>query len=445
MRHEKRILVEATEEQQRRAIHKLTVDDALKYDADFEEWAHRNQLPPSGEGWRVWLMMAGRGFGKTRAGAEWIFRLANGKPKVRIALLGATIADARTIMIEGVSGLLGVARRYRRRLRWEPSVGRLSWPNGSEAQLFSGDNADGLRGPEHDFAWADELAKWREAEEAWVNLQFGLRRGPRPRALVTTTPRPIPLLRRIEEDPWAVTTRGRTKDNINLDEKTIEILTATYGGTRIGAQELDGVLLQDVEGALWTREVIERARICPLSPTPLPQGGEGRFDRIVVGVDPPAGVGEGVDACGIVVAGAKGEALTVIEDASVRGLSPEGWANRVAAAAARWNTHLVVAEANNGGAMVESVLRAADFGLFVRLVHASKGKSARAEPIALKFEAGKAFFAGEFPELEAELAGMQAGGGYEGPGRSPDRADAMVWALTALSETRSGVPRVRWL
>jgi phage terminase large subunit-like protein len=162
-------------------------------------------------------------------------------------------------------------------------------------------------------------------------------------------------------------------------------------------------------------------------------------------VDPPAGVGEGVDACGIVVAGAKGEALTVIEDASVRGLSPEGWANRVAAAAARWNTHLVVAEANNGGAMVESVLRAADFGLFVRLVHASKGKSARAEPIALKFEAGKAFFAGEFPELEAQLGGMVAGGGYQGPGRSPDRADAMVWAMTALSETRSGVPRVRRL
>ena len=429
------ILKNATEEQQRRAIHKLSVDDALKLDADFETWAHRNQLPPGGEGWRVWLMMAGRGFGKTRAGAEWIFRLANGRPKVRVALVGATIADARSVMIEGVSGLLSVSRRHRRRLRWEPSLSRLSWPNGSVAELFSGDSADGLRGPEHDFAWCDELAKWREAEEAWVNLQFGLRRGPRPRALVTTTPRPIALLRRMMADEWTVTTRGKTSDNINLDERTVEILAATYAGTRTGLQELDGELLQDPEGALWTREMLAAAR------TELVLG----FDRIVVGVDPPAGAGEGADACGIVVAGTKGGALFVLEDASVRGLSPEGWASSVAMAAARWNTAQVVAEANNGGAMVASVLKAADLRLKVRLVHASKGKSARAEPIALRFEKGTAFLAGSFPELEAELCGMIAGGDYEGPGRSPDRGDAMVWAMTALSETRSGVPRVRRL
>jgi phage terminase large subunit-like protein len=257
------------------------------------------------------------------------------------------------------------------------------------------------------------------------------------------------LLTRIGEDPLTITTRGRTSDNINLDEQVIEMLTATYGGTRIGAQELEGVLLRDVEGALWTREVIERCRAKPLhhpSDGPPPPGKLGEdFERIVVGVDPPAGKGEGSDACGIVVAGSRGEALYVLEDATVRGLSPEGWANRVAAAAARWGASLVVAEANNGGAMVESVLKAADLGLRVRLVHASKGKCARAEPIALKFEAGKAFFAGDFPELEAELGGMTAGGGYEGPGRSPDRADAMVWAMTVLSETRSGVPRVRRL
>ena len=169
------------------------------------------------------------------------------------------------------------------------------------------------------------------------------------------------------------------------------------------------------------------------------------FDRIVVGVDPPAGAGETSDACGIMVCGAKGGKLYVLEDASVRGLSPEGWASRVAAAAARWDTAQVVAEANNGGMMVESVLKAADTGLKVRMVHASRGKCARAEPIALKFETGRAFFAGEFPELEAELGGIIAGGGYDGPGRSPDRADAMVWAMTVLSETRSGLPRVKWL
>jgi phage terminase large subunit-like protein len=380
-------------------------------------------------------MMAGRGFGKTRAGAEWIHALAKARPGVRIALVGATISDARSIMVEGVSGLLKVAEARRHRLRWEPSVGRLRWPNGSEAQVFSGENADGLRGPEHDFAWADELAKWRQAEDAWMNLQMGLRRGPRPRALVTTTPRPMPLLERIREGRWSVTTTGRTSDNINLDEKFIEVMTATYGGTRIGAQELDGALLHDVEGALWTREIIESSR------SSLPPA----FDRIVVGVDPPAGAGENSDACGIIVAGSSGGLLYVLEDATVRGLSPEGWANRVAAAALRWNTHLVVAEANNGGAMVESVLKAADLGLFVRLVHASRGKCARAEPIALKFESRKAYFAGEFPELEAELGGMIAGGGYDGPNRSPDRADAMVWAMTVLSETRSGVPRVRRL
>jgi len=193
-------------------------------------------------------MLAGRGFGKTRAGSEWIFRLANARPKVRIALVGATIAEARSIMVEGVSGLITVARQYRRKLNWEPSIGRLSWPNGSEARLFSGDNADGLRGPEHDFAWADELAKWRQAGEAWMNLQFGLRRGARPRSLATTTPRPMELLKRIKEERWTVTTRGRTSDNINLDERVVEVLTATYGGTRIGAQELDGELLTDVEG-----------------------------------------------------------------------------------------------------------------------------------------------------------------------------------------------------
>jgi phage terminase large subunit-like protein len=247
------------------------------------------------------------------------------------------------------------------------------------------------------------------------------------------------------DEAFTVTTHGKTSDNINLDEKVVELLTATYGGTRIGAQELDGVLLEDVEGALWTHEVIEKSRVDPLSQPSPPEGGEGFYDRIVVGVDPPAGASEGSDACGIVVCGSKGGALYVLEDATVRGLTPEGWANRVAAAALRWNTHLVVAEANNGGAMVESVLRAADCGLFVRLVHASRGKCARAEPIALKFESGKAFFAGEFPELEAELGGMIAGGGYDGPYRSPDRADAMVWAMTVLSETRSGLPRVRRL
>src|SRR5438270_11161141 len=328
MRHEMAKLKGGTEEQQRRAINHLSAGDLLKLDADFETWAHWNQLSPNGEGWRVWLMMAGRGFGKTRAGAEWIHRLANGKAGVHVALIGATIADARSIMVEGVSGLLSIARRHRRRLNWEPSLGRLKWPNGSVAHLFCGDSPDGLRGPELDFAWADELAKWRLAEEAWDNLQFSLRRGSRPRALVTTTPRPGPLLERIRDGQWTVTTSGKTSENINLDEKTIEVLTATYGGTRIGRQELDGELLEDVEGALWPREMIETSRVAAFAPNPStiessfdgspPPGKLGEdFDRIVVGVDPPAGASEGSDACGIVVAGSRGEMLYVLEDATV--------------------------------------------------------------------------------------------------------------------------------
>jgi len=442
-----RQLAEAEDEYQRRIIWAMAPAEVLKLDADFESWAHENQLPPNGAGWRVWLMMAGRGFGKTRAGSEWIHGLASGKPGARIALVGATIHEARNVMVEGVSGLLRVAKLHGRRLTWEPSLGRLRWPNGSEAQLFSGENPDGLRGPEHDFAWADELAKWAQPEAAWSNLQMGLRRGPRARALITTTPRSMELLKRLQADEWTVTTRGRTSENINLDERFVKIMEATYGGTRLGRQELDGELIADVEGSLWPRELIERCRILRdgTSTGSVPPQDERVYDRIVVGVDPPAGVGDGCDACGIVVAGRSEGRLYVIADESCQGLSPDGWARRVAAAVARWDADMVVAEANNGGAMVESVLLAAEVGVRVKLVHASKGKSARAEPISLRFESGRAFFAGSFPQLEDELAGLTTGGGYQGPSRSPDRADAMVWAMTELSETRSGVPRVRAL
>jgi len=442
-----RALAYATPAEQWALISKLSVADLLRLDAEFEAWAHKHQLPPSETGWRVWLMLAGRGFGKTRAGAEWIHRLALGRPGLRIALVGASIAEARSVMVEGTSGLLSVARMHHKRLKWEPSLGRLTWPNGSQAQIYSGDHPDGLRGPEHDFAWCDELAKWARAQDTWDNVQMGLRRGARPRALITTTPRPMQLLQRITAQRLTVTTSGRTSDNVCLDEGFIEAMTDAYGGTRFGRQELDGELISDVEGALWTRETIAGSFEMPLGLRSAASQNERNacFDKIVVGVDPPAGAGPGCDACGIVVAGASGKALYVLEDASVQGLSPEGWANRVAAAAARWDTQLIVAEANNGGEMVRSVIDAAGATLKVRLVHASKGKSARAEPIALKFEAGRAFFAGRFAELEDELAGMQAGGGYEGPGRSPDRADAMVWAMTALGESRSGVPRVRRL
>jgi len=446
-----------------RLVATMTPADLLRFDACFEAWSHEGQLPPTGDGWRTWLMLAGRGYGKTRAGAEWITRLATQRRRpVRIALVGATIDEARKVMVEGESGLLAAGAQLRRRPRWEPSLGRLTWPGGSVAELFSGENPDGLRGAQHHYAWCDELAKWARARDTWDNLQLGLRAGERPRALVTTTPRPLPLLKRIMGERRTVTTRGRTGDNINLSTDFAAAMFEAYGGTRLGRQELDGVLFDDVEGALWTRDLIEACRCngdsyfprrgaesssaagesnCPLTRV---QGGE-ILTRVVVGVDPPASAGG--DACGIVVCGIDDEGTGyVLADASVRGLAPEGWAAAVAAAAAAWEADKVVVETNQGGDMVESVLRSVDCALPVSPVTARFGKGKRAEPVAVKFARRRACFAGAFPELEDELCALTVGGGYEGPGRSPDRADAMVWAMTELLCGKArAAPRIRLL
>ena len=240
---------------QRSLLADLSPAVLLSLDADFEVWANDGQRYPPGEGWRVWLMLAGRGYGKTRAGAEWVHGLARNRG-VRIALVGASIDEARSIMVEGASGIMSVARSRHVTVKWEPSVKRLTWPNGSVAELYSGDHADGLRGPEHGFAWCDELAKWRQADAAWRNLQMGLRAGARPRALVTTTPRPMALLTELQRDRWTIATGGKTKDNVNLPEHFIEVMMATYGGTRIGRQELDGEMMGEVEGSLFPRGLI---------------------------------------------------------------------------------------------------------------------------------------------------------------------------------------------
>jgi phage terminase large subunit-like protein len=417
-----------------RFIANLSPRDVLDLDAAFEAWRHESQLPPAGEGWRCWLMQAGRGFGKTRAGAEWITSLATQQGrKVRIALVGATVEEARKVMVEGESGLLAVGAARGCRPRWEPSLGRLVWRGGSIAEIFSGENPDGLRGAQHHYAWCDELAKWAYPEAAWDNLQLGLRLGERPRALVTTTPRPIALLRRLAAEPLTVITRGRTEESLNLSDEFIRVMTETYAGTRFGRQELDGELIEEVAGALWSRTLIEACR------GTAPQA----FERILVGVDPPAGT-QG-DACGIVVCGRDADGIGhVLADCSVTGLSPEGWADAVAGAAARWGADCVVAETNQGGDMVASVLRGADCVLPVRGVRARYGKGRRAEPVAHLFERRKARFVGGFPALEDQLCGLTRAG-YEGPGRSPDRADAMVWALAELMLGERREPRLRRL
>ena len=402
--------------------------------ARWEGFTHGGQAEPP-PGWRVWLIRAGRGFGKTRAGAEWISARAREDGDVRIALVGATIEDARRVMVEGSSGLIAVARTDEEPT-WRPSLGQLEFASGAVAQLFSAAAPDKLRGPDHHFAWCDELAKWKgeAGVDAWNNLMLTMRKGERPRTIVTTTPRPGKLMRRVQAADGCVETLGRTGENPWLATCFVEATMADFGGTRLARQQLDGEMLDEVEGALWTRDLIERCRVAAAP----------ELSRVVIGVDPPASATG--DACGIVAVGlGRDRHGYVIEDASVRGASPEGWARAVAACAARHRADRVVAEKNQGGEMVATTLRAADAGLPLQLVHASEGKSARAEPVSLLYEAGKAFHAGAWPELEDELCGLQIGGGYEGPGRSPDRADALVWAMTALMLGKRGVGRVRAL
>ena len=402
------------------------------------EWsatARAAQLPPPGD-WRVWMIMAGRGFGKTRAGAEWVRAIAEGEPGARIALVGATLGEARGVMVEGASGLLSIAPWWNRP-DYFPALRRLTWPNGAVAHLFGAAEPDSLRGAQFSHGWADEIGKWPRAQEAWDNLDMGMRLGRRPQLLATTTPRPVPLVRRLAgvEDGSVVVTRGRTRDNrAHLADGFVDAMEAAHGGTRLGRQELEGELIEDVADALWSRAMIEERRVDAV-PTLV---------RVVIGVDPPAGIGG--DACGIVAVGKGADGYAyVLEDASVSGLSPEGWASAVAACAARHGADRVVAESNQGGAMVASVLRAADAGLPVRLVHASRGKAARAEPVVALYEGRRAFHVGAFPALEDELCGLVAGGGYEGPGRSPDRADALVWAMFELMLGGKGEAVVRVL
>jgi len=401
-------------------------------------WAREEQLAPSGD-WRVWLICAGRGFGKTRAGAEWVCDIARHEPQARIALVGSSLGEARAVMVEGESGILACSPPDRRPL-FEPSLKRLTWPNGASAHLFSAAEPESLRGAQHSHGWCDEIAKWDNsagrAMAAWDNLQMGLRLGDRPRLLATTTPRVVPLVRRLmgEEAADVVVTRGSTFDNgAHLPPRFLQAMRRTYGRTALGRQELNGELLEETDGALWSRALLEQCREV-LSVDPMA--------RVVVGVDPPASAHG--DECGIVVAGITeaGEAK-VLADASLARPSPERWARAVAATALAWKADRVVAEANLGGAMVESVLRAADCQMPIRLVHASRGKVARAEPVAALYEAGRVRHVGQFARLEDQLCGLMAGGDYCGPGRSPDRADAMVWALTELMLGRRGKVSVR--
>lgn len=416
--------------------HRLFLDDFINF-------GREDQLPPvhaqGGGPWSIWLALGGRGAGKTRAGAEWVKGLALGRapwapaPVARIALVAETAADLRDVMVEGVSGLLAVHRPCERPL-WEPTRRRLSWPNGAIAQGFSAEDPESLRGPQFAAAWCDELAKWRRPQETFDMLQFGLRLGERPRQLITTTPRPIELVRKLLADPRAAVTHAPTRANAqNLAPDFLDTIVGRYAGTRLGRQELDGELIDDAPGALWTRAMIEAARI-----DKAPQ-----MKRIVVAVDPPASSGVRADACGIVACGlGADERLYLLADATLERARPEEWAQAAIALYRRLEADALVAEVNQGGEMVTSVIAAIDADVPVHTVRATRGKYLRAAPVAQLWEQGRARHVGVFPALEDEMCAFGPDG--LGGGGSPDRLDALVWAVTALAlAPKRKEPRMR--
>lgn len=380
-------------------------------------WARPNQLAPDGD-WRTWLILAGRGFGKTEAGAQWVRdRVENGARS--IALIAETQKDLEEVM---VARLLKISPPHMMpKVRYKPV--RLIWPNGAEALGYNGTEPDQLRGPEFDTAWVDELAKYRYARELWDMLQFTMRSGDDPRVLATTTPRPIPVLREIMANPSTIITRGSTMDNKdNLATAFIDAVVSKYAGTRLGRQELDGEILDDVPGALWTRAMLESA-ITDNTP---------EMSRVVIAVDPSGtdGAGDDGDSVGIVVIGRGIDGRGyVLEDLTCK-LSPDGWARRACEAYHRWGADRLVAERNFGGAMVKSVIRTADATVAYKEVTASRGKTARAEPIAALYEQGRVSHVRGLAELEDQMTLMTMSG-YAGEG-SPDRVDAMVWGLTEV-------------
>ena len=373
-------------------------------------------MPPPGD-WRVWLLMAGRGFGKTRAGAEWVRSLADTRTGRSVALVGDTAEDVRQVMVEGPAGLLAVTPSADRPV-WHRSLRRLDWPSGMVARCYSAADPEQLRGPEFDHAWADEIGKW-PYEAAWDNLMLALRAGDRPRCLATTTPRPRRWLRELADAADTVVARGASAENeANLAPGFITAMTARYGKGALGRQELLGEMIDALPGALWTRKAIEDCRAAPPPRSAL--------RRVLVGVDPAVG---GPGETGIVVAGRdNGGVIWILEDASAA-LAPAAWAARVHRAVRRWRAEAVIAEINQGGALVRSLLAQAGTPLPVRGVRAMRAKSQRAEPVAAAYDRGEVRHAAEFPSLEDQMCGCVPG---QRQMPSPDRLDALVWVVNAL-------------
>lgn len=389
--------------------------------------ARPDQVPPD-TAWSVWLILTGRGWGKNRTASEWVHDEVNAGRARRVALVARTVPDVRDTVVEGESGILATAKPWNP-VTWEPSKRRLTWASGAIATTYSADKPDQLRGPQHDLALADELASWRYLD-AWDQLMFGLRLGPNPRVCAITTPRPIKLIRDLIKDPSTSVVRGRTYDNLdNLAPLFKQTILTRYEGTRKGRQELDGELLDDAPGALWKRDNVDRYRVADAP----------GLVTIVIGVDPSGSDDSNKDAdeCGIVAAGVDSRGhVYVLDDATVQA-SPAGWGRAVVTVYSATGANRVVAEANYGGEMVRTVLRSvrdsADrpvgASLPVRLVHASRGKRVRAEPVSSLYEQGRVHHVGSLPELEDELCTWEPDAGH----RSPNRLDALVWAVSELA------------
>jgi phage terminase large subunit-like protein len=402
---------------------------------DWPLWARAEQMAPPGN-WSTWVINAGRGFGKTRSGLEWVRDEIESGRRRRFALIAADTKDARDVLVEGTSGLLNICPSWATPV-YESTKRLLTWPSGATAYIYSAEDPEELRGPQFDGFAADEFAKWRYAQETWDMLQFGLREGKDPRGVVMTTPKPTLAYRSLLADPTTVVTRGRTIDNRqNLSAKFITKITSQYDGTRLGRQELDGELLADTPGALWMRSQIDRDRV-RVAP---------ELVRIVVAVDPPVTSGEDADECGIVVAGKGADGVCyVLADHSAQGLTPQQWAARVIAAYSSHRADVIVAEVNQGGELVAGVIRQVDPAAPIKTIHAKRGKALRAEPVSLLYEQGRVRHVGALPQLEDQMCMFTADFDKRVAGYSPDRVDAVVYAVSELMLVADTRPAIRTL
>ena len=415
------------------SIQKMSGHECV-YFTHYWEFLRRADQYCSDVDWLIWLLLGGRGCGKTRTGAEWI--RAQAKTKGRLALIAPTFNDAREAMLEGESGLMHIGLPSERP-SFSPSRRRLDWPNGAVGYLFSSEDPDSLRGPQFNAAWADEFCAWTYPEETLSNLRFGLRLGETPKLVVTTTPKATAALQKLMKVPSLVMSRASTKDNKhNLSPAFLSAMEDAYGGTRLGRQELNGELILDHANALWCQDAFEKCRVTDRLP---------EFDKVIIAIDPPVTSGQRSDQCGLIVAartaqGARSRAF-ILHDGTVQGISPEGWAKAALNLYEGWKADGLVVEVNQGGELVETVLRSINPNVPIRTVFARRNKDARAEPVANLYEQGRVFHVGRFDALEAELLTM----GNAAKKKSPDRADALVWAVTHLLLNEGKTPNIRRL